>query len=175
MLIGTFRLSIVYWWWTITKMVIFSPLMILKTAFLWFFMSFATSYIFFLVVHKFHMVYVRKDLAVALARSLIMGFFVALMLVALYQFILANFMTSRFFETQQNLISNLDMFSHEFIFLYQKICIFTLLLSGLFATHYVGEMLDAQHEPYISDRYGWTIMAITLLCCGFLWIVNYIF
>lgn len=174
MLIGTFIFRILGSWWTIVSMIAYSPFMILKIAFLWFFTSFATSYIFFLVVHKFHMVYVRKDLAVALARSLITGFFLAIMLIALYQFVLGNFMSSRFFAAQQNLIQSFNLLSHEFLILYQNICFLTVLFSGLLATHYVGELLDSVHEPYVSDRYGWVIMMITLLCCGFLWVVNYV-
>ena len=174
MIIGTFIFRIVSWWWTIIKMMVLSPFMILKVAFLWFGMSFAASYIFFLMVHKRDVLHVRQNLARALGRSLLMGGFLSTMLLAVYQFILSNFMTSRFFETQQHFIASLHVMSDEFVIVYQKICFLTVLLSGLFAAHYVGEMLDAWHEDHISNRYGWSIMAVTLLCWGFLYAVHYI-
>ncbi len=174
MIIGTFIFRIVSWWWTIVKMVAFSPLMILKVAFLWFGMSFAASYIFFLLVHKHDVLHVRRDLAMAFGRSFLMGACVATMLVALYQFILGSVMTSKFFAAQQHFIASLNIMSDEFVILYQKLCFLTVLLSGLFAAHYVGEILDTWHDHHISNRYGWSIMAVTLLCWGFLWGVNYI-
>ncbi|MBP6891951.1 hypothetical protein KBB68_00030 [Candidatus Babeliales bacterium] len=174
MIVGTFMFRIVRWWLTLIQMLIFNPLMILKVSFLWFCMSFAASYIFFLIVHKYDVLDVRKDLAIALGRSFLMGAFVATLLISLYQFILTDVMISRFFATQQHFIASLNMMSDEFVILYQKFCFLTVLLSGLFASHYVGEMLDAWHDDHISNRYGWSIMAITLLCWGFLWGVNYI-
>ncbi len=174
MILGTFIFRIVRSWWMIVAMVVSNPLMILKVAFLWFGMSFAISYLFFLLVHKHDSLYIRRDLAIALGRSLLMGCFLATMLVALYEFIVSNVMTSDFFATQQQFIQSLNIFASEFIILYQRICFLTVLFSGLFAAHYVGEILDAWHEGHVSNRYGWTIMAVTLLCWGFLWSVNYI-
>lgn len=174
MILGTAIFRIVRMWWFIIKEIIMNPAMIFKVGFLWLSMSFAGSYIFFLLVHKHDVVRVRKDLAVALGRSFFMGFFVATMLIALYQFILGNFIDSKFLETQQNFIASLHIFATEFVFLYQGLCFLTIILSGLFATHYVGEILDEWHEAYISNRYGWSIMAVTLLCWGFLWGVNYV-
>src|SRR3990167_3234696 len=175
MILGTIIFRVVGAWWAIIKIVALSPFMFLKASFLWFFTSFAMSYIFFLVVHKFHMIYVRKDLAIELVRSLVMGFFIATMLMAFYEFLLWNFVNSRFFAAQQQAVQNLDLLSGNYQTLYQNLCFLTVLLSGLLATHYVGKILDGVHESHISDRYGWAELAITLLCCGFIWVVNYIF
>ncbi len=174
MILGTAFFKIFHWWFIIVQMVFFNPLVVLKVAFLWLSMSFAISYLFFLLLHKHDVVQIRANLAQALGKSFVMGFFAATLLAALYQFILDNFMISKFFATQQNMIQSLHIFSSEFMDLYKKICFFTVLLSGLFAAHYVGEMLDTWYEKYIAHRYGWSIMAATLLCWGFLWGVNYV-
>ena len=174
MLLGTFLFSVVRWWYTTLKIVFLDPGMIFKVAFLWFCLSFAASYIFFLIVHKVGVLRVRKALAIALAKSVALSFIFASVLVALYEFVLQNLICSKFFIAHQSCLQNLSLVQHDPQVLYQRLCFLTVMLSGLFAAHFVGEILDNWYESYISDRYGWSIMAATLLCWGFLCVVNYI-
>lgn len=174
MLVSTFVFRVISSWWMIVKIVLLNPFKVLKVGFLWFCMSFATSYLFFLVVHKSDVVDVRKSLAMELFKSLFMGFFLSCLLISLYQFLITNVMSSQFFASQSNLIQDLSIWTQEFDLLSQKLVFLMVMLSGLFATHYVADLLDTWHEPCISERYGWTIMTITFLCLGFLWVVNFI-
>ena len=174
MLIGTLLFSIVRWWLVTLRLVIVSPGLIVKVAFLWFFMAFAISYIFFLIMHTADVVNVRRGLALELVRSCAMSFVLSLGLVALYEFIIQNLLHSKFFQTQQPLLQELTFMQHDPELLYKRLCFLMVLLNGLFAAHYVGNMLDDWYDDSVSNKYGWCIIGATLLCWGFLWSVNYV-
>lgn len=174
MLVGTLLFSIVRWWLITLRLVIVNPWLILKIGILWFFMAFAVSYIFFLVMHTADVVQVRRGLALELLRSCAMSFALSLGLVALYEFIIQNLLRSKFFHDQQHLLQELTFMQHDPEILYKRLCFLMVLLSGLFAAHYVGIMLDAWYDDSVSNRYGWCITGATLICWGFLWSVNYV-
>lgn len=174
MLIGTLLFDVFRLWLTIMQTVILSPILVIKVGFLWFGMSFAASYIFFLLVHKADVIHVRKDLAIGLARSLAMSFLLSTVLIALYEFILINVAYSKFFVHQQSFVTSLSLMRDNPYDLYIRLCCLMVILSGLFAAHYVGAMLDQWYGAKISERYGWSILATTLLCWGFLCAVHYI-
>ena len=173
MIIGTMVLQVVRIWLHMIQMIVTNPIMILKIAFLWLSLSFSITYIFFLLVHQQDVVRIRRDLALALGQSFLTAFFVATMVASVYEYIITHVMTSKFFAGQQHLINSLRIFSSD-SFWYQRLCFLTILLSGFFAAHFVGEMLDTWYERYVAHRYGWTIMIATGLCWGFLWGVNYV-
>ena len=174
MLIGTFVFSVFRLWLTLVKFILISPIPFIKIGFLWFSMAFAGSYIFFLLVHKHQVLYVRKLLALNLAKSLAAGLLLSSFLVALYEFVLQNVMSSKFFSTQHGFVRNLSLIQSNVDDLYIWVSGGMVLLSGLFATHFVGGMLDQWYEESISDRYGWSVLATTLICWGFLWAVNFV-
>lgn len=174
MLIGTLFYSIFRLWLTIMQTVLLSPALVIKVGFLWFGMSFAMTYIFFLLVHKADVVHVRKDLALELARSLAMGFLLSTCLIALYEFVLTNVSHSKFFQHYNTLVHSLSLMQHNPYDLYVRVCCLMVILSGLFAAHYVGAMLDQWYGAKISERYGWSILVTTLLCWGFLCAVHYV-
>ncbi len=174
MLIGTLVYSVFRLWLTMVQIVAVSPALVIKVGFLWFGMAFAMSYIFFLLVHKADVVHVRKELAIGLARSLVMSFLVSSLLISLYEFILNNLSRSKFFVSQRSMVQNLSLTAHDPYDLYMHLCCLMVILSGLFAAHYVGAILDQWYGSKISNRYGWSILVTTLLCWGFLCSVNYV-
>ncbi len=172
MLLGTFIFSVLRIWLTLVQFILFSS--VIKVAFLWFSMAFASSYIFFLLVHKQQVVYVRKALALNVAKSLGIGLLVSSMFIALYEFILQNMMFSKFFAAQQTFIQKSSLIQSNYRDLYIWICCSMIFLSGLFAMYFVGSMLDQWYEELISSRYAWSIFVTTLICWAFLWSVNYV-
>lgn len=174
MILGTLFFSLVQWWLVTLKLVFIQPWFIMKVAFLWFCMTFAITYLFFLIVHKTDVIYVRKVFAIELARSCGIGFAVASLLIALYEFILHNVLQSKFFYPQQLMLKDLTLLHHEPEALYQRLCFLMIFISGLCATHYVGQVLSQWYQEYIINRYGWCVIITTLICWGFLWSVRYV-
>ena len=174
MIFGTMMFSVFNIWLDIVQMVIFQPWLIVKVAFLWLAMSFAASYIFFLVTHKSNVLHVRKALAIEIVKSCGFSFLLATALMALYEFVLYNLKYSKFFAANQAMIEHMSFATQEGLLLYHRLCFLMVILSGIFASHYVGAMLDQWYEEHISNRYGWFIMTVTLVCWGFLWIIRYV-
>lgn len=171
---GSLLFSVVHWWLVTLHLVILNPLLIFKVAFLWLSMAFAVSYIFFLLAHKADVVHVRQELVFALVRSCLLGFVLSTVLVALYESIVQNMLHSNFFQVQHPLLASWSLLHNDPDFLYKRLCGIMTVTSGLIAAHYVGLMLERWYEYQVSERYGWFIMASTLVCLGFLWSVSYV-
>lgn len=169
MILGTLFFSIIKLWLKIISMIILKPIFLIKISFLWFGMAFAVSYIFFLMVHKSDVIFVRKAIAKELGLSLIFGFLIACLLEALYEFILFNVSHSKFFEADQLFVNNISLLCADAHVLYQRIGLLMIMISGLFAAHRIGEILDQWYAHHISNRYSWIMIIVTLFCAGFIY------
>lgn len=173
MLIGTAVMSIFRTWITIVWSVIVHPILVIQVLFLWFTMALASSYLFFLVVHKEDVTLIAKTLVLQLVYSCVLAFSLATALVAFYEFVLHNVLASKFFAIHGHLFYDLTLQQSPEL-LQKRVCFVTILLCGFFAAHYVGIMLDEWYDHKISNRYGWWITCITLICWGFLWMIRYV-
>lgn len=167
MILGTLFFSIIKLWFKIMSMIVVKPWFLLKISFLWFGILFAVSYIFFLMVHKSDVIFVRKAIAKELGLSLVFGFLFACLLEALYEFILFNVSHSKFFQVEQAFVDSLNLLQSDGHGLQQRVCLLMLLIAGLFAAHRIGEMLDQWYTHHISNRYGWIVLVATLFSAGF--------
>lgn len=173
MLIGTILMSIFKMWLSIVWSILAYPVLVIQVLFLWFTMALASSYLFFLVVHKEDIRMVSKTLVLQLVYSCMLAFSLATVFVAIYEFVLRNVFASKFFIVQRHMFYDLTLQQSD-DFLQQRVCFMIVLLCGFFAAHYVGRMLDQWYDHKISNRYGWWITGITLICWGFLWMIRYI-
>lgn len=171
MILGTFIITIFKIVISILTLFLFAPLFLIKISFFWFAMIFAASYIFFLIVHQSQVELVRKDIALALAKSLGLGFIVACCIEAFLQYWSFDVATSAWFLGHQSSLMSMCSALTTQGMVENRIVLMMIFLSGFFSAHLVGDMLDSWYSDNISELYGWMVVAITLLCCAFLWFV----
>ena len=172
MVIGRILFSMLQCWLMVGKQIFIHNLFnLFKIVFLWFFLAFSTSYLFFLLCHSKSIASIRKELAIEIARSLGLGFMLATLLVALYECIIGWLARSEFFDIHQAILNHLSISSGSHVIFYQTISFIFVLLSALFAHHFVAPLLECKQHHIISDRYGYCILGLSLMCWIFLWLI----
>ena len=162
------------WMMVIKQMLVLNPLYLFKVAFLWFFLAFAVTYLFFLLCHIKNVVHVRQDLAIELIRSLGFGFLVSTSILALYECILSTCARSEFFTMHQSMIWSMSAMHRSDVAFYKTISFMVVFMSAFFAYNSISGLLNNWCEKTVSDRYAVCIMMTSLLCWGFLWFLAYV-
>ena len=162
------------WMMVIKQVLILNPWYLFKVAFLWFFLAFSVTYLFFLLCHVKNMVHVRQDLAVELTFSMSKGFLLSTAILGLYEFILSTLARSEFFKAQQSMIKSLTLINSSDMALYKSLSFMVVSLSAVFAYRSVSQLLSNWCQKAVFNRYGLCIMMISLICWGFLWFLAYV-
>lgn len=168
MILGTFVFTVFRSFLAIIALVAKSPWYLLKVAFVWFFVTMAVTYGYFLWTHQEYIAKVRKDLALCLIKSLGFGFFCTAALVGLYEFILQMLCRSKLFMASAHAICDLSLAQGDPMRLFKIMGTVLILMSALWVYHFVEPLLVEWHEKHIVEGYGWLIICVSLICFGFL-------
>ncbi len=172
MVIGRIIFSLLSCWFMVIMQVLtLNFFNVIKIMFLWFFLAFSTSYLFFLLCHKRNIAHIRKEIAVELARSLGLGCLLATLTIALYQCILSWMSKSEFFDLHRPMLVHGSLIGMPNSIFYNTISFIIVTLSALFAHHYVAPLLDCNDHQKVADRYGLCLLALSLVCWVFLWLI----
>jgi len=172
MVIGTLLFSLLRCWFMIIGQILtLNILNIVKILFLWFFLAFSTSYLFFLLCHKRNMALIRKDIAAELARSMVLGLLFSTLTMALYECIIRWMSKSAFFDIHHAMLVHGSLVSLSNPIFYNTLSFIIVTLSALFAHHYVSPLLNCEQHHKVADRYGFCLLAISLVCWVFLWLI----
>ncbi|HSW76334.1 MAG TPA: hypothetical protein VLG50_04790 [Candidatus Saccharimonadales bacterium] len=175
MFIGRIIFSVFACWLGVVKhIVLLNPLYLFKIGFLWFFLAFAMTYLFFLVCHRNAMIHIRRDIAIELAYSLWWGFLSSTAFVALYECILSLVVKSEFFKIHQSMIYSLSLMSGPDVTFYRILSCMIVFTSAFFAYNSVLELLSNWCEKAVFNHYGLYIVITSLICWGFLWFLAFV-
>ncbi|MCX5924450.1 MAG: hypothetical protein NTZ68_03440 [Candidatus Dependentiae bacterium] len=175
MVLGRVFFSLVGCWMMVVKqMLVLNPLYLFKVAFLWFFLAFAVTYLFFLLCHVKNMVNVRQDLAVELSKSLWFGFLTSTVFLALYECILTMLAKSEFFAIHRYMIVSMSVISRCDKAFYKTFSFMIVFMSAYFAYNSISSLLETWCKKAVCDRYALCIMMTSLICWGFLWFLAYV-
>lgn len=172
MVLGTFMVAVFRSFIAVMRLVAFNPWYLLKVAFVWFFVVMAVTYGYFLWTHQDYIVKVRKELILCLVKSLWIGFLCSSVLVGLYEFILQMLCTSKMFMSSAHEICHLSLTQDDPMRLFKIMSTLLMLLSSLWAYHFIEPLLVEWHPKHIVEGYGWLIIGVSLLCFGFLWCIT---
>jgi len=171
MILGTFIFTVFRSFIAVMALVARNPWYLLKVAFVWFFVVMAVTYGYFLWTHQDYIAKVRKELALCLGKSLWFGFLCTAVLVGLYEFILQMLCASTLFMASADTICYLSLTQGDPMRLFRIMSTIWILLNAFWAYHFVEPLLVEWHEKRVVEGYGWLIIAVSLLCFGFLWCI----
>ncbi|MFA5998841.1 MAG: hypothetical protein WC747_02405 [Candidatus Babeliales bacterium] len=175
MVLGRVFFSLVGCWIMVVKhILVLNPLYLFKVAFLWFFLAFAVTYLFFLLCHIKNMVHVRQDLAIELSKSLGFGFLTSTAFFALYECIVSMLSKSEFFAIHKSMILSMSVMNRSDMAFYKTMSFMIVFTSAYFAYNSISSLLETWCQKAVLDRYGLSIMMTSLICWGFLWFLAYV-
>lgn len=143
------------------------PWYLFKISFLWFFVTLATSYIYFLWTHQGYLLEIRKNLILLLFKSLWIGFLCSVALIGLYEFILQMMCASKFFLTSKDQICSISLLMHDMKLL-QSIAFCEIIFASFWACTYIEPFLRQWFANRIVHGYHWLVISVAVVCLGFL-------
>lgn len=171
MILGTFMLTVFRSFMAVVGLVVANPWYLIKVAFVWFFVVLAVSYGYFLWTHQDYIVKVRKELGLGLIKGLWFGFLSTAVLVGMYEFILQTMCNSKALTASAEAICQLSLTQGNPMRFFNAMSSLLMLLSSVWAYHFIEPLLSEWHPKHIVEGYGWLIIGVSLLCLGFLWCI----
>ena len=172
MVIGRIIFSLFQCWLMVVKQVLLLNFFnFIKIMFLWFFLAFSASYLFFLLCHKRNIAQIRQDIAIELSRSLGLAALLTTLVMALYECIIRWMGRSEFFDIHSAMLTHGSLMSLSNSVFYNSLSFTIVMLSALFAHHFVSPLLNCDDHHAVSDRYGMSMILISLTCWAFLWLI----
>jgi hypothetical protein len=176
MIIGSILFAIVRTAGTILYTIFSNPILLFKVSVLWFVITYGLVYLFFLVTYRAHLIYIRQDIALVLARSLVLGFVVACLLEATYEFFVIETATSKFFQMQQAQLWKMTFLGNQVEWIYQRMSLLTIAVAAFFSMNYMPDViqvacLEANDTECSAQNCNWVVLIATLLCSVFLYTV----
>lgn len=173
MLLGTLFFSLFRSFLYVFTTVIADPLHIIKIAFLWFCVSIAVTYGYFLWSHQEYMHKIRNDLALSLLKSVWYGFLMIIALIGLYEFILRMLCSSYFFQHSASQICHLSLTQSDEVRFLRILGGGLIVLSTLWACFLIEPYLKQWHQKHVVDWYAWFMIFAGLICIMFLFMTVY--
>lgn len=171
MIIGTILSQVLRSMLQIAMLMALHPWSLIKIAILWFFVSIAVTFGYFLWTHQDYILKIRSELVFKLFVSLVQGLFVTVLLIGFYEFILQMLCLSKLFLRSKNLICNLSLTIYPISYFFKIVGTILIGASTYWACHFIEPFLEQWYDKNIVHGYGWLMIITSVVCVGFLWVI----